>query len=56
MSSRLASLVTPLRRALSTQAWRSLVPEGKTLIGGEWKAGSSGHMFPGVVLSALTIL
>ncbi|CDS35597.1 succinate semialdehyde dehydrogenase [Echinococcus multilocularis] len=46
MSPRLTSLLTPLRRTLSTRAWRSLVPEGKALIGGEWKAGSGSHMFP----------
>ncbi|VDM15713.1 unnamed protein product [Hydatigera taeniaeformis] len=46
MFSRLPSLVTSLRRAVSTQSWRSMIPEGKALIGGEWRAGLSGQMFP----------
>lgn len=36
-----------IRRALSTQPWRLLVPEGKALIGGTWRAGSNGQTFPG---------
>ncbi|KAM7536167.1 hypothetical protein Aperf_G00000090562 [Anoplocephala perfoliata] len=46
MSSRIVVLASPLRRTLSTHTWRSLVPEGKALIGGTWRAGASGHMFP----------
>lgn len=47
MSTRIAAVMSPIRRCLSTQSWRSLVPEGKALIGGIWRPGLSGQMFPG---------
>ena len=46
MSTTLATLITPLRRMMSTQAWRSFIPEGKALIGGQWRSGTSGQTFP----------
>ncbi|KAM3182736.1 hypothetical protein ACTXT7_011726 [Hymenolepis weldensis] len=46
MSIRIAAGMSPIRRFLSTQPWHSLVPEGKALIGGIWRLGSSGQMFP----------
>ncbi|VDO16589.1 unnamed protein product [Rodentolepis nana] len=46
MTTLIAALLPPIRRCLSSQAWRSLIPEGKALIGGTWRAGSSGQMFP----------
>ncbi|VUZ44893.1 unnamed protein product [Hymenolepis diminuta] len=46
MSIRIAAVISPIRRCLSTQPWRSLVPEGKALIGGIWRPGVNGQMFP----------